>query len=109
MNAEPLIVERVSLPSMGTISRVQSLVANSYGMKVSDLRHDGTRKGKGAWPRQVGIYFCREMFGLPLPKIAKAFCIHHTTAIFAVKAVKERIAADPVYRADVEALREALR
>lgn len=102
-------IERVYLPSMGMIARIQALVANSYEIPLSSMRSRGRDRDE-AWPRQAAMYLCRDQFGISLPKIGREFGQRdHTTVIKAVKAVKTRMAADPIYRADVEALREALR
>lgn len=101
-------VERVALPSMGRIARIRNLVANSYEIPLAAMRSN-SRVRDHAWPRQVAMYLCREMLGISLPKIGREFGHRdHTTVIQAIKAVKSRMAADPIYRADVEALREAL-
>ena len=102
-------VERVCLPSMGMIARVRNLVANSYEIPIEAMQSN-SRKRDDAWPRQVAMYLCREVLGTSLPKIGREFGSRdHTTVISAIKAVKSRMADDPIYRADVEALKEALR
>lgn len=101
--------ERVPLPSLGRIARIQNIVANSYGVPQDSMRSE-SRKRDDAWPRQVAMYLCREMFGFSLPKIGREFGHRdHTTVMFAIHAVERRMSADPIYRADVEALRGALR
>ena len=93
---------------MGRIARVQNLVANSYRVSPSTMRSHGRKRGE-AWPRQVAMYLCREAFGIALPKIGREFGYRdHTTVIYAIAAVEKRMASDPIYRADVEALKGAL-
>lgn len=100
--------ERIPLPSMQRIARVQNLVANSYGVSPDTMRTK-SRARVDAWPRQVAMYLCRNRFGMALPKIAREFGNRdHTTVVYAVRQVEIRMATDPIYRADVEALREAL-
>lgn len=100
--------ERIPLPSMQRVARVQNLVANSYGVSPETMRTK-SRARIDAWPRQVAMYLCRNRFGMALPKIAREFGNRdHTTVVHAVRQVERRMVADPVYRADVEALREAL-
>lgn len=113
MNAQVLsftrIPERIPLPSMCRIVHVRNLVANSYEIPLAAM-HSNSRVRDHAWPRQVAMYLCRETLGTSLPKIGREFGHRdHTTVIKAIKAVKSRMASDPIYRADVEALQEALR
>lgn len=100
--------ERIPLPSMGRVARIQNLVANSYNIAPESMRSQ-SRARLDAWPRQVGMYLCRQVYGMALPKIAREFGNRdHTTVVYAVRQVQNRMAADPIYRADVEALRKAL-
>jgi chromosomal replication initiator protein len=100
--------DRVDLPSMGMIGRVKKLVANSYEIPLAAM-HSHSRKRDEAWPRQVAMYLCRDALGISLPKIGREFGNRdHTTVSHALEAVRGRM-ANPLYRADVEALREALR
>lgn len=102
---------RVVLPSAlkcYRVGRIQAAVAAAYQIKLSDMT-SADRKRRTAWPRQVAMYLARDMLGKQLTDIGRYFGDRdHSTVIFAIKAVKQRMAADPLYRADVEALREAL-
>lgn len=109
------MLAQVQLPSrhfpMQTISPVsfiQCTVAGAYGINPT-LMCSPARNRLAAWPRQVAMYLSRELTCQSLPGIGHLFGDRdHTTVIYAIKAVKKRMAADPLYRADVEALREAL-
>lgn len=90
------------------IGRIQATVCSSYGITPFILK-SAVRWRKVARPRQVAMYLVRELTGHSLPNIGRHFGNRdHTTVIHAIKAVEERMASDPSYRADVEALRAAL-
>lgn len=111
MNAQviPFIcADRIPLPSFGMVARIQNLVANSYGVPQSSMRSD-SRKRDDAWPRQVAMYLARDITGKSFPVIGREFGDRdHTTVMFAIEQVEKRMASDPIYRADVEALKDAL-
>ena len=101
--------ERVPLPSFGMVARIQNLVANSYNIPQDRMR-SASQEREYAWPRQVAMYLARQVTGKSFPVLGREFGNRdHTTVIFAIAAVERRMAADPIYRADVDALREALR
>lgn len=105
-------VNAVPLPSMRMICRIahiQAVVAKSYGIHLTHMKSDA-RFRSVAWPRQVAMYLARELTGKALPCIGREFGKRdHTTVMYAIKAVQKRMDDDTLYRADVEALREALR
>ena len=104
-----LPAERIHLPSFGMVKRIQDLVANSYGIPSESMRSE-CRLRVYAWPRQVAMYLARQITGKSYPCIGREFGNrNHATVIHAVRAVELRMAVAPLYRADVEALREALR
>jgi chromosomal replication initiator protein len=104
-------IEPVDLPSMRQyrpIAHIQAIVAVSYGIPVNQMK--AASRGKAVvWPRQVAMYLARELTLQSLPAIGRLFGGRdHSTVIWAIKCVEQRMASDPLYRADVEALREAL-
>lgn len=104
----PFPAERIALPSFGIIARIQNLVANSYGIPPEAMRSE-SRVRDDAWPRQVAMYLARSITGKSFPCIGREFGNRdHTTVMFAIDQVEKRMAQDPIYRADVEALRAAL-
>lgn len=102
-------IEPVILPSIvRPIARIQAIVAASYEISVKHMRSDCRRRSV-AWPRQVAMYLAHNLTDRSLPCIGRLFGGRdHTTVIHAIKAVEERMADDPLYLADVEALKEAL-
>lgn len=101
----------VPLPSMmrfQRIAHIQAVVALSYDIDPCHMKSGG-RWRSVAWPRQVAMYLARELTGHSLAVIGRHFGARdHTTALYATKAVEKRMAADPLYHADVEVLRKAL-
>lgn len=91
-----------------TTVKIRSVVEDFYGMERGDLLTKSRHRCL-AHPRQLAMYFARELTNKSLPDIGKWFGgFDHTTVIHAIKAVKARIANDPDYAADVEVLRERL-
>lgn len=107
-----LPAKAVALPSMSNrlrpLARIQATVALSYDITTAMLVSP-YRWRKAAWPRQVAMYLARNLTNHSLPSIGRHFGNRdHSTVIHACRAVEKRMASDPLYRADVEALREAL-
>jgi chromosomal replication initiator protein len=104
-------IEPVDLPSMRQyrpIAHIQAVVAISYGIPADKMKA-ASRSKAVVWPRQVAMYLARELTLQSLPAIGRLFGGRdHSTVIHAIKCVEKRMASDPLYRADVEALREAL-
>lgn len=89
--------------------QIQELVALSYGIHPKCMTARD-RDRSFAWPRQVAMYLTRELTKRSLPSIGKAFGKrHHTTILHGIRAVEQRIKANPDYEADVSALRRVLR
>lgn len=105
------VIKPVPLPSMlkcQRIARIQAVVAVSYGIRPEHMTSVCCWRDV-AWPRQVAMYLAKEITGKPLTLIGRSFGNRdHSTVIHAIRAVEKRMADDPIYRADVEALREAL-
>jgi chromosomal replication initiator protein len=105
-------IEPIPLPSRQPfprpIDRIQILVALSYGIDPKHMRSTDRRRAV-CWPRQVAMYLTRKTTWHSLPAIGHFFGHRdHTTVLWAIKAVEKRMAEDPLYHADVVALREAL-
>ena len=82
---------------------VQKVVAESYGVKISDLK--SKRRTKAVVPaRQVAMYLCRTLAGSSLPEIGHVFNRDHTTVIYAVKVIEEKKEKDAELRARIEML-----
>ncbi|MBE0529503.1 MAG: hypothetical protein IH626_01665 [Rhodospirillales bacterium] len=90
-----------------TISMIQERVAALFGVPRADLigkthSHAVTR------PRHVAMALARELTERSFPEIGRAFRRDHTSVMYAVRVVPERIRRDPALRAKVERLRADL-
>ncbi|MDX6699000.1 MAG: chromosomal replication initiator protein [Solirubrobacteraceae bacterium] len=78
-----------------TVAVIQAAVAQECGLDVDDLVSP-SRAARVSWPRQLAMYLARELTDATLPAIGRAFGGRdHATVLYAVKRVRERIAADP--------------
>ncbi len=89
--AVPAPVAAAPAPSMEDIKRA---VAAHYGLSVDDI-DCGSKRAPLALPRQVSMWMCRNMTGQSFPAIGRHHGGRdHTTAVYAVKKMGERIAED---------------
>ncbi len=77
-----------------TISTIQKVVAEHFGMRVEEMRAKRRTKGV-AFPRQVAMYLSRELTDASLPRIGDEFGGRdHTTVMHACDRVKEALSQD---------------
>lgn len=87
----PVPVAAAPAPSMDDIKRA---VAAHYSLSVDDI-DCGSKRPPLAQPRQISMWMCRNMTGQSFPAIARHHGGRdHTTAVYAVKRMGERIAED---------------
>ena len=68
------------------------------------------RQARIAWPRQLAIYFSRELTNTSLHDIGDAFGRrNHATVVHACKRVSDRLTTDPEVAAEVDALAQILK
>ncbi len=96
-------------PRSVTVSHVQKVVADHYGLKVDDLK--GKKRTRNiAFPRQIAMYLTRELTDLSLPRIGDAFGGRdHTTVMHACERVHEEMMRDDDLRATIDRLSQAIR
>lgn len=83
-------------------------VADHFGVKVSDLRADRKHKAV-AVPRQVAMYLMRQLTRASFPEIGQRLGGRdHSTVMYAVKKIEQKMKDDVSFRNTVEALRRAL-
>ena len=84
-------------------------VAAYFKVSCDDLCGE-RRTAKITVPRQMGMYFCRELTHLSLKDIGQAFGgKDHTTVIYALNRVEERLQVDESFARDVMLVRAKLR
>ena len=84
-----------------SISEIQQVTANYYGIKVVDLM-SVRRERKIARPRQLAMYLAKTMTPLSLPDIGTQFGRDHTTIIHAVKTIENLLSRDAQLEEDRE-------
>lgn len=90
-----------------TIEEIQKVVADYFDLRVSDLTSN-RRPASIAFPRQVAMYFCRELTSHSLPVIGAAFGRNHATVLHAYRLVQNRLKEDPSFRQNMLALQQRL-
>jgi chromosomal replication initiator protein len=91
-----------------TLDRIMQVVCAHYTTKVSDLRSKKRTKSVSL-PRQIVMYLARELTHLSLEEIGDHFGGRdHTTVLYAIGKVAERVAADEGFRLQVERLKDRL-
>ena len=72
-----------------TLESIQRYVADSYKLKVADLKSRNNSKSV-ALPRQVAMYLCKALTQASLPEIGRCFGgKHHSTVIHSIKKIEE--------------------
>jgi chromosomal replication initiator protein len=103
---EPLL--RQEAAPLG-VERIATVVAAHYGAKLADLRSQKRTKSVSL-PRQVAMYLTREETGMSLVEIGDFFAGRdHTTVLYAVERVADRVASDDPFRQTLERLRDRIR
>ncbi len=70
---------------------ILATVANYFSLDVDDLK-SSKRSNAIAFPRQIGMYLCRTLLGLPYATISKVFNRKdHTTVMYAENKIKDEI------------------
>jgi len=88
---------------------VQKMVAESFGIKIADLKSKRRTKTV-VFPRQVAMYLCRSLAGTSLPEIGNFFGgKDHSTVIHSIKVIEEKKEKDPAVRARIETLIKLLK
>lgn len=91
------------------IERIATVVAAHYGTKLADLRSQKRTKSVSL-PRQIAMYLAREETGMSLVEIGDFFAGRdHTTVLYAVERVAERVRTDEPFRQTLERLRDRIR
>ncbi|RMG56229.1 MAG: chromosomal replication initiator protein DnaA [Acidobacteria bacterium] len=72
-----------------TIELIQKVVADYYGLRVSDLKSKNNSRSI-AVPRQIAMYLCKRLTKASLPEIGREFGgKHHTTVLHSYNKINE--------------------
>lgn len=92
-----------------SIDLIVKTVADKFQMKVSDLKSKRRTKTV-VYPRQLAMYLCRTLTDGSFPEIGRQFGgKDHSTVIYAVRHVGERLQRDPQLKATVDNLIKAIK
>ena len=88
--------------------RIRDHVGEVWGV-TGDALASPRRTKTIAVPRQVAMFLIRELLDTPLAQIGRVFGGRdHSTVIYSIRKVEERLGTDEAFRAKVEDLREEL-
>ena len=88
-----------------TIADIQKEVENFY--KISHAELIGKKRTRNIiYARQIGIYLCRQMLDLPFNDIGKQFNRDHSTVMYSVTNVEEKMKESRELREELEALKQ---
>lgn len=91
-----------------TVELIQKVVAKYFNIKVDDLK--STKKSADiAIPRQIGMYLCRDIANVSLPKIGFEFGKRdHSTVIHACNKISKNITEDEELNKKIEEIKKIL-
>ena len=91
-----------------TAADIQKEVENFYKVSHADLI--GKKRTRNIiYARQIGIYLCRQMLDLPFNDIGKKFNRDHSTVMYSVTNVEEKMKENRELREEIETLRQLIR
>ena len=91
-----------------TIEIIQKKVAEYFSVKIADLKSTD-RSRNIARPRQIAMYFAKNLTSKSLPDIGREFGgKNHATIIHAVKKVEELMFNNPAFAMDVKKIEELI-
>ena len=85
-----------------TVERIINEVGRTFNVAPEDIR-SSKRSGDVSNARQIAQYIVRAMTNQPMKKIGEDFGSRdHSTVVYAIQRVEERIARDPSYKARIQ-------
>lgn len=91
-----------------TIADIQKEVETFY--KISHAELVGKKRTRNIiYARQIGIYLCRQLLDLPFNDIGKQFNRDHSTVMYSVTNVEEKLKESRELREELEALKQLIR
>jgi chromosomal replication initiator protein len=118
LSSEPITIEnttnwlkdvlRMDTRTPATISGIQSIIAEHFGINIEDLT-SSKRTAEITQARHIAMYLCREVAELGFQSIALAFKKKdHTTALHAYNKISKDIKSSDTVRETVEKIRSKL-
>ena len=105
--AERTIKNKVAHEKHLTQDIVITKVCEYYGLS-RDKMMGTSRKKDVLLPRQVSMYFCRNLLSMSLPAIGKLFKKDHSTVSNAIDKIEEGMRQDPLLQSDISNIRRAI-
>ena len=91
-----------------TIEAIQRAVAESFGMKISELKQKNNSR-QIVVPRQIAMYLAKQMTEASLPEIGRQFGgKHHTTVMHSIGKIDEQRRTDKNLNSTITKLMETL-
>lgn len=91
-----------------TIDQVKRATCQAFGVTKTDLE-SARRTRTIVYPRQMAMFVCRKLTTRSLPQIGKYFGDRdHTTVLYAIRKIEERLSDDATLRSDVAKLERAV-
>ena len=91
-----------------TVELIQQVVAGFFGVTIEDLKSK-RRTQDVTLPRQVAMFFCRELTDQSLPKIGDFFGNRdHATVLHAVRTIQAKQESDPTLSSQLLELRRQI-
>lgn len=84
-----------------TITMIQKQVAEFFDLRLADMS-SRQRSQNVALPRQIAMYFCRQLTKASFPEIGSAFDKTHATVLHAHKTIHKRLESDKHVKQVVE-------
>jgi chromosomal replication initiator protein len=95
-----------SAPGAPTVAEIQRTVARHFDIAPESMKAKARETSR---PRQVAMFFAREVALKSYPRIASLFGgLDHTTIIHGVRTVERLMAENHDFKDEVEALREEI-
>lgn len=83
-----------------SVNLIKKVVGKHFNVRMEDF--SAKRKTQSvAWPRQIAMYLATELTDLSLPEIGREFNRDHSTVVHARDVVKDKVAADPFFAAEI--------
>ena len=104
------VVNEISMQNEKIITPdiILNTVSNYFNLSIEDLK-SSKRSNEIAFPRQIGMYLCRTLLGLPYATISKIFNRKdHTTVMYAENKIKEEIKTTKETKLIVDSLTKIL-